>query len=78
MTTVVNFGFGAFWADPTLLSVKMCRFFWAEIPGKKAEIPGRRAKIPGQMVIVYFDMGKSTENGQKSNQNLPWKEICNQ
>ena len=23
-------------------------------------------------------MCKSTENGQKSNQNLPWKEICNQ
>ena len=26
----------------------------------------------------YFEMGKFTENGQKSNQNLPWKEICNQ
>ena len=26
----------------------------------------------------FFEMGKSTENGQKSNQNLPWKEICNQ
>jgi hypothetical protein len=26
----------------------------------------------------YFEMGKSTENGQKSNQNLRWKEIWNQ
>ena len=46
---VVNFGFRAFWADLTLLCVKMCRFFWAEIPGKKAEIPGKRAEIPGQI-----------------------------
>ena len=46
---VVNFGFCAFWADLTLLCVKMCRFFWAEIPGKKAEIPGERAEIPGQI-----------------------------
>ena len=38
---VVNFGFCAFWADLTLLCVKMCRFFWAEIPGKKTEIPGQ-------------------------------------
>ena len=49
LTTVVNFGFRAFWADLTLLCVKMCRFFWAEIPGKKAEIPGKRAEIPGQI-----------------------------
>ena len=92
---VVNFGFRAFWADLTLLCVKMCRFFWAEIPGKKAEIPGKRAEIPGQIHHdskmktwsgeffswnghFYFEIGKSTENGQKSNQNLPWKEICNQ
>ena len=91
----VNFGFRAFWADLTLLCVKMCRFFWAEIPGKKAEIPGKRAEIPGQIhhdskmktwsgnffswnCSFFFYMDKSTENGQKSNQNLPWKEICNQ
>ena len=41
LTTVVNFGFRTFWADLTLLCVKMCRFFWAEIPGKRAEIPGQ-------------------------------------
>ena len=34
LTTVVNFGFRTFWADLTLLCVKKCRFFWAEIPGK--------------------------------------------
>ena len=41
LTTVVNFGFRTFWADLTLLCVKMCRLFWAEIPGKRAEIPGQ-------------------------------------
>ena len=41
LTTVVKFGFRTFWADLTLLCVKMCRFFWAEIPGKRAEIPGQ-------------------------------------
>ena len=46
---VVNFGFRSFWADLTLLCIKMYRFFWAEIPGKKAEIPGKRAEIPGQI-----------------------------
>ena len=69
----------------------MSRFFWAEIIGKKAEKPGKRAgrfimtqKWKHEMASffleshVYFEMGKSTENGQKSNQNLPWKEICNQ
>ena len=40
-TTVVNFGFRTFWADLTLLCVKMCRFFWAKIPRKRAEIPGQ-------------------------------------
>ena len=49
---VVNFGFRAFWADLTLLCVKMCRFFWAEIPGKKAEIPGKRAEIPGKRAEI--------------------------
>ena len=39
LTSVVNFGFRTLWADLTLLCVKMCRFFWAEIPGKRAEIP---------------------------------------
>ena len=91
---VVNFGFRAFWADLTLLCVKMCRFFWAEIPGKKAEIPGKRAEIPGQ---IHHDSKMKTWSGMfflemviiilkwvnlqkmvKSNQNLPWKEICNQ
>ena len=46
---VVNFGFCAFWADLTLLCINMRRFFWAEIPGKKAEIPGKRVEIPGQV-----------------------------
>ena len=32
---VVNFEFRIFWANFTLFCVKMCRFFWAEIPGKK-------------------------------------------
>ena len=41
LTTVVNFGFRTFWADLTLLCVKMCRFFRAEIPGKRAEIHGQ-------------------------------------
>ena len=41
LTTVVNFGFRTFWADLTLLCVKMCRFFWAKIPRKRAEIPGQ-------------------------------------
>ena len=45
LTTVVNFGFRTFWADLTLLCVKM----GAEIPGKRAEIPGKRAEIPGQI-----------------------------
>ena len=49
---VVNFGFRAFWADLTLLCVKMCRFFWAEIPGKKAEIPGKKAEIPGKRAEI--------------------------
>ena len=95
LTIVVNFGFRTFSADITLLCVKMCRFFWAEIPGKTAEIPGKREDIPGQIHHdpkmktwsgkffswtgnFYFEIDKSTENGQKSNQNLPWTEICNQ
>ena len=41
LTPVVNFGFRTFWADFALLCVKMCRFFWAEMPGKRAEIPGQ-------------------------------------
>ena len=57
---VVNFGFRAFWADLTLLCVKMCRFFWAEIPGKKAEIPGKRAEIPGQ---IHHDSKMKTWSG---------------
>ena len=28
-------------------------------------------------IYIYVQI-KSTEHGQKSNQNLPWKEICNQ
>ena len=32
LTTVVNFVCRTFWADLTLLCVKMYRFFWAEIP----------------------------------------------
>ena len=88
LTTVANFGFRTFWADITLLCVKMCRFFWAEIPGKRAKIPGQihhdskmktwSGKFFSWNCSFYFDMDKSTENGQKSNQNLPWKEICNQ
>ena len=58
---VVNFGFRAFWADLTLLCVKMCRFFWAEIPGKKAEIPGKRAEIPGQ---IHHDSKMKTWSGR--------------
>ena len=57
---VVNFGFRAFWADLTLLCVKMCQFFWAEIPGKKAEIPGKRAEIPGQ---IHRDSKMKTWSG---------------
>ena len=38
LTTVVNFGFRTFWADITLLCVKMCRFFWA---GKGRKYLGR-------------------------------------
>ena len=56
---VVNFGFRALWADLTLLCVKMCRFFWAEIPGKK-EIPGKRAEIPGQ---IHHDSKMKTWSG---------------
>ena len=38
----------------------MCRFFWAEIPGKKAEIPGKRAEIPGQ---IHHDSKMKTWSG---------------
>ena len=95
---VVNFGFRAFWADLTLLCVKMCRFFWAEIPGKKDEKGGNTREKGGNTRAdsswlknenmkwhvfswnghFYIEMGKFPKNGQKSNQNLPWKEICNQ
>ena len=61
LTTVVNFGFRAFWADLTLLCVKMRPFFWAEIPGKKAEIPGKRAEIPGQ---IHHDSKMKTWRGK--------------
>ena len=87
-TTVVNFGFRTFWADLTLLCVKMCRFFWAKIPRKRAEIPGQihhnskmktwSGKFCLEMVISILKWANLQENGQKSNQNLPWKEICNQ
>ena len=60
LTTVVNFGFRTFWADLTLLCVKMCRFFWAEIPGKRADIPGKREEIPGQ---IHHD---------SKNENMKW------
>ena len=61
LTTVVNFGFRTFWADLTLLCVKMCRFFWAEIPGKRAEIPVKRAEIPGQ---TQHDLKLKTWSGK--------------
>ena len=62
LTTVVNFGFRAFWADFTLLCVKMCRFFWAEIPEKKPEIPVKRAEIPGQ---IHHDSKNENMNSGK-------------
>ena len=40
LPTVVNFVYRTFWADLTLLCAKMRRFFWAQIPKKRAEIPG--------------------------------------
>ena len=55
-----NFGFRTVWADITLLCVKMCRFFWAEIPGKRADIPGKREEIPGQ---IHHD---------SKNENMKW------
>ena len=48
LTIVVNFVLPTSWADRTLLCVKICRFFWAEIRGKKEEIPGKKAEMPGQ------------------------------
>ena len=36
-----NFKFRTFWADLSLLCVAICRFVWAEMPGKKEEIPGQ-------------------------------------
>jgi hypothetical protein len=62
LTTVVNFGFRAFWADFTLLCVKMCRFIWAEIPEKKPEIPVKRAEIPGQ---IHHDSKNENMNSGK-------------
>ena len=61
LTTVVNFLFRTFWADLILLCVKMCRFFWAEIPGKRVDIPGKRAEIPGQ---IQHDWKMKTWSGQ--------------
>ena len=63
LTPVVNFGFRTFWADFALLCVKICRFFWAEIPGKRAEIPGKRAEIPGQ---TQHDLKMKTWSGKFS------------
>ena len=48
LTAVVNFVFPTSWADLTLLCAKICRFFWAEIPGKRAETPGKKAEMPRQ------------------------------
>ena len=48
LTIVVNFVLPTSWADLTLLCVKICRFFWAEIRGKKVEIPRKKAEMPGQ------------------------------
>ena len=53
--------FPTFWADLTLLCVKMNRFFWAEIPGKRAEIPGKKAEIPGQ---THHDLNMKTRSGK--------------
>ena len=41
LTTVVNFGFRTYFGLILLYFAKMCRFFWAEIPGIRAEIPGQ-------------------------------------
>ena len=39
LTTVVNFGFRTFWADLTLLCVKMCRFSGRKFPGYSLSFP---------------------------------------
>ena len=51
---MVDFVFGSFWADLTLLHLKMCRFFSAEIRGEKImekgwKDPGKGWKHPGRV-----------------------------
>ena len=89
---MVDFVFGSFWADLTLLHLKMCRFFLSgnsrgkkswEKGGKTREKGGR--KHPGRVnmaekwkrKLFFFLNGQIGKKMQKSFQNLPRAEIYN-
>ena len=94
LTSVVNFVFRTFWADRTLLCAKYVEFSGRKFPGKGRKFPGKGRKFPARLNMTekrknevsvfswngnfYFEVEKSEKNGQKSDKNLPWTEICNQ
>ena len=49
---MVNFDFYIFWVDFILFYIKLCRFFWMEIFGKRQKYPKKNRKYLNKFIGV--------------------------